>query len=957
MSGLEGNDTLAGEQAVNGSGSPVPAPISLELFGGDGDDTLKGGSYDDTLDGSLGADFLKGNGGIDTSTYLKRTTRVRVDIAGAQDGTDADNDGVAEEGDTTTGDVENVVGGKGADLLIGSDSVNVLTGNAGADELRGLGAMDTLDAGPGADKLVGGLRNDVEHGGPDSDTFDQGAGLAHDGADELFGEAGSDTVDYSKRKMDLAVRLDGLANDGADTDHDGFGLEEADNVHPDIEKVLAGQGHDTLVGSDLANTLNGGSGADLLDGGLGPDLLDGSTGIDTASYEQRAADLVVTLDNSANDGDVASSEQDTVKSTVENVRGGSGNDRLFGSSFANQLEGGDGLDVLDGFAGPDAIFGGPGFADTVIFQASMGVPRTTSLWVTLDDLANDGTDLSLNGVSEEGDNVHSDVEAVEGGNAPDLLVGDGDPNALTGFAGDDSLDGQGGSDQLLGLDGNDDFFEGSAPSGADDIWGGPGDHDEVHYSARSMQVTVLLDDLGNDGDVAANEGDNVHADVEDAVGSSRGDGMSGSSSANHFIGGPGNDGLHGGDGPDALNGGADNDFLFGDGDDDVLRGGPGDDSEEGGPGQGDVMHEDPAANGADTFTDSGSDATVDYSARTVPLVIDVDGVADDGADLNGDGLADEGDNVDLSIYVISGGSASDSITGRSPHTTFPRPRLAGNGGNDVLMSGPDVLLQPFGVILDGGPGNDTLMGGANHDTLIGGPGDDTEAGGECADVFDEGGAPNGADDIRGGSGCITPDDNDLVLYSGRGGSVNVSLDDVNNDGAGGGSEGDNIHSDVGWLRGSQTGDVLSGNNLDSMIQGGPGQDHITGGAGNEHLFGDEDADVIDGGPGNDDIQGLADIDTLNGGPGNDSILGGDGADTMDGQADNDILDGEARSDLVRGGDGNDVVVGGAGTDSIYGNADNDLLSAQDGEADICDGGAGVDTGTFDSALDVLLNIP
>ena len=112
VSALGGDDTVSGEQAVSGAGAPVPAPISLELLGGDGDDTLKGGSYDDTLDGNVGADFLKGNGGIDTSTYAQASPHLRVDIAGALDGTDADNDGVAEEGDTTTGDVENLIGGK-----------------------------------------------------------------------------------------------------------------------------------------------------------------------------------------------------------------------------------------------------------------------------------------------------------------------------------------------------------------------------------------------------------------------------------------------------------------------------------------------------------------------------------------------------------------------------------------------------------------------------------------------------------------------------------------------------------------------------------------------------------------------------------------------------------------------------------------------------------------------------
>ena len=559
--GLEQDDIITGQGAVASAGSPVPAPISLDLSGGPGLDTLNGGSYDDTLDGGSEADFIKGNGGIDTSTYLKRTTRVLVDIAGALDGTDANNDGVAEEGDTTAGDIENLVGGKGPDLLIGSDGVNVLTGNDGVDELRGLGAADTLDAGAGADKLVGGLRDDIEHGGPGNDTFDQGAGLLPDGADDLFGETGADTVDYSKRKMDLALRLDGVNNDGADTNHDLFGWEEGDNVRPDIERVLSGQGNDLLVGSALADILNGGSGADLLDGGLGPDQLDGSTGVDTVSYEARTEPVAVTMgDNLPNDGEFLAPEGDNVKSTVENLRGGHENDQLYGNASGNLLEGGDGPDILNGFAGPDVISGGAGL-DMVTFKMPDFRERTTSLWVTLDDVANDGTDFTLNGTSEEGDNVHADVEDVQGGDAPDLLVGNGDANDLFGRGGDDLLDGQGGPDFLEGGDGNDsmwggdgndifrgrngndDFFEGSGPNGAD-VMSGEGGMDTVHYSGRSWPTAILLDDLANDGDFATSEGDNVESDVEDAVGGSGPDAFQGSSVANHFIGGAGNDGMH-----------------------------------------------------------------------------------------------------------------------------------------------------------------------------------------------------------------------------------------------------------------------------------------------------------------------------------------------------------------------------------------------------------------------------
>ena len=955
VSALSGDDTVSGEQAVSGSGAPVPAPISLELLGGDGDDTLKGGSFDDTLDGNVGADFLKGNGGIDTSTYAKRVLHLRVDIAGALDGTDADNDGVAEEGDTTTGDVENLIGGKGPDLLIGSDAINVLTGNDGNDELRSLGAVDSLDGGAGTDKLVGGLRNDIEHGGPGNDTFDQGAGTATDGADELFGEAGTDTVDYTKRKMDLAVRLDGLANDGADFDHDHFGLEEADNVRTDIERVLAGPGDDFLVGGDLTDTLVGGSGNDLLDGGLGADLLDGATGIDTVSYEARAEHLMVTAgDSGANDGadanwDGTSDEQDNVKSTVENVRGGHGDDYLYGNASANLLEGGEGGDVLDGFAGADVIAGGPG-PDYVTFFTSAYLPRTTSLWVTLDDVANDGTDLTLNGTSEEGDNVRSDVETVDGGSAPDVLVGNSADNSLYGEGGDDQLDGQGGADNLFGFDGddtligrngtdflegddgNDTFLEDSAPNGADEIWGGPGALDSVHYTGRSMPVGIwLLGDLANDGDLATNEGDNIHSDVEDAVGGSADDTFEGSNSVNHFYGGPGNDNLHGYNGSDLLFGGANDDTLYGDAGDDALSGGPDNDNEQGGPGR-DVMLQQAGANGADTFSDSDFDATVDYSSRTTAIVVHMDGSVNDGQDVNGDWIAEEGDNVDPSISVVDSGSGRDLLTGRTVHLPAAPdgPVLNGNIGDDHLAGGNGASgPNSFGTFLNGGAGNDWLEGSAWSDRLSGGSGDDVERGNDSDDTFFEGSEPNGADVMYGNGSCCGPGGTrDVVDYGSRMAPVSVSINTVADDGDSATGEGDNVSLEVEVIRGGFGNDVLSATIvLGNVIYGQGGDDVINGGSGPDILYGD--------------------FDTPTTSDGNDVVSGGDA---------DDLVYGQGGADSLLGGRGDDIITGGPHNDGMDGGEGSDIFHALDATVDTVDGGPDSDGGDFDPN-DVLVNIP
>jgi len=67
-------------------------------------------------------------------------------------------------------------------------------------------------------------------------------------------------------------------------------------------------------------------------------------------------------DNQPNDGEAG--EGDNVHQDIEVVAGGSGDDRLVGSSAANDIQGGPGDDVIDGGAGADSIAGGPGI-DTV----------------------------------------------------------------------------------------------------------------------------------------------------------------------------------------------------------------------------------------------------------------------------------------------------------------------------------------------------------------------------------------------------------------------------------------------------------------------------------------------------------------------------------------------------------------------------------------------------------------
>jgi hypothetical protein len=153
--GGDGNDEIHG-----GGGSDT-------IAGGPGNDLLEGGGGDrlgrydplptdgttgtdpDTLDGGPGADLLQGGGGdFDRVDYGSRTQPVSVTFDGQA------NDGEAGEGDLVAGDVEDVRGGSGNDVLLGSPGPNSLEGMGGDDLVDGGGGyQDIGDGGDGNDVI------------------------------------------------------------------------------------------------------------------------------------------------------------------------------------------------------------------------------------------------------------------------------------------------------------------------------------------------------------------------------------------------------------------------------------------------------------------------------------------------------------------------------------------------------------------------------------------------------------------------------------------------------------------------------------------------------------------------------------------------------------------------------------------------------------------------------------
>jgi Ca2+-binding RTX toxin-like protein len=439
----DGANTIKGGSENDG----ITSGAGIDLVsGGAGNDTITTNAENDSVNGGEGADTMNlGAGAADTVDYLERSVNIYADLNGVPSGAGCfPNSGGSCEGDNISG-TENLTGGNGNDLLVGNGSANVLKGGKGATD--------------GDDDLRGGL-----------------------GADDLIGGDGYDRVSYRDRTNGVTVTLDGQAGDGESG--------ENDNVRGDIERVEGGGGNDSLTGSDQRNDLYGLAGDDALEGLLGPDLMEGGDGEDTVSYASRSGNITVTNDGTAaNDGETG--EGDNVGPDVENLTGGSGNDRLTtvdvaGVGVVNELRGGPGNDRLDGGRGSDDIFGGSE-NDVVVYT---GRPAAETVVFQADGSRNDGTgvvdvkvdDLSCavqsTIVSAERDLIAEDIEGVEGGQERNVLIatstagadfvgGDG-PDILVGAQRADLLQGGAGDDVICGGAGNDVI---SGGAGADGING------------------------------------------------------------------------------------------------------------------------------------------------------------------------------------------------------------------------------------------------------------------------------------------------------------------------------------------------------------------------------------------------------------------------------------------------------------------------------------------------------
>ncbi|MBL8396700.1 MAG: hypothetical protein JNL84_00945, partial [Candidatus Accumulibacter sp.] len=692
---------------------------------------------------------------------------------------------------------------------------------------------------------------------------------AIDATTTLFRAAGK-SVTFTGFGVTQIVTRDLFANGFRNVATAGFSRiivgDNALSTTDDGPNVLAGSssGNDLLLGLGGDDSLAGAGstfgGMDVLDGGAGNDTLRGGTfssDIATASYASATSGVTVSLASLG----VAQNTGGAGTDTLFNI------DNLWGSAFGDQLTGNNDKNLIRGGSGDDTL-DGSGDIDTVDYSTSAaGVTVNLGLAVA-QNTGSAGIDTLSNfenvAGSGYGDTLTGSAIAnvLEGGNGDDLLTGMGGADRLIGGSGDDTLNGGEGNDTLVAGVGNDAFD-------------GGGDVDTADYSAVSQ--SIVLDLAAGTVSIGGGPARSLLA-MENAVGTSYADLLTGSTGNNNLSGGSGIDTLAGLAGDDTLDGGLDFDTASYA----VASAG---------------VTVNLSLAGTQTTGGAGNDTLISIERLLGSTFADTltgnsgNNIIDGGM---GDDVLDGGGGRDAVSFISANGAVSVNLALSTPQNTL-------GAGIDTLLNFENVEGSGFADQLTGNDSANELSGYLGDDTLAGMNGNDTLRGWDGNDSI-EGGSGN--DTLYGGVGDDLLDggaDFDSVTYLEAAGAISVNLGVVGPQATG---EGRDTLVNVEDVFGSVFADTLIGNGVANWLDGNAGNDSLSGLAGDDTLAGWTGSDQLNGGEGN---------DTLLGGIQGDTLLGGSGDDRLEGGTADNYYTGASYAPLV-GTDG-DSMTGGLGNDT------------------------------------------
>ncbi|MEM8980244.1 MAG: DUF642 domain-containing protein [Pseudomonadota bacterium] len=226
-----------------------------------------------------------------------------------------------------------------------------------------------------------------------------------------------------------------------------------------------------------------------------------STGSNDGAADPRSIDPFADVDSAATVV-LRQPELISLEGGDDDLRGGSGNDTMFGNAGDDIIHGGTGNDWLSGDQGDDRVFGG------------------------------EGTDELSGGLGSDHLDGGSGDDTISGGEGHDKIYGGAGDDSIVGGAGDDVIYAGEGSDQIIGGSGDDKVYAGV---GDDNISGGQG-ADTIDSGLGADTV-----DGGSGNDFIQGKDGN--------------DTISGGAGADKIVGGSGDDTIHGGEGDDHIWGG------------------------------------------------------------------------------------------------------------------------------------------------------------------------------------------------------------------------------------------------------------------------------------------------------------------------------------------------------------------------------------------------------------------
>ncbi len=439
-----------------------------------------------------------------------------------------------------------------------------------------------------------------------------------------------------------------------------FSLGDGNDVFSAGGDTLAGGSSNTAYVAAAAGGLQvfGGAGNDTINEGAAQtkyEVVSGGAGIDTVDYGSRTAAVNVTLGGSLPTlGTLVKTGTSPPTLSITGTPKKLVNIKVRVNTAGVQASAAIDISIDGGVTWP-ATFLTPLASFSIDTHGISGTGLTINCGAGTYSLDNVWTSPLLgDGEATEGDDIQGDVEIVNGGSGNDTLGGYGD-NSLTQGNAPYTLNGGAGDDWFLETN----LVTLTGPNATEVLNGGAGTN-TVDYSGRTAGLVITMDGLAaNDGDPnstqngATGEKDNVGKDIQNVLGGSAADTITGNAYNNVITGGGGADSMVGGDGDDV--------FFMG--------------------------TSKVSAGGADTIVGGLGSDTVDYSART-----------DFGVTVTLDGLTGSGATGQSEADIVDCENAYGSLTIAN--------KLIGNASANELVGGAGLDS------LDGGAGDDVLDGGS-----------------------------------------------------------------------------------------------------------------------------------------------------------------------------------------------------------------------------------------------------